>query len=1030
MKPRSVGHRRQRPLGFPPPEDSPPRRKPQRSFPRAWRWTVVGLLLFATALRFWDLGGPSLWYDEAYSWWVGVKVSTAASVASSIHEIVPPFSYFLWRVWAKLTGTTEFALRSSSALAGVIAVAALGAVAHRLAKNRAVGLAALALASVAPPLLWASREMRMYGPLLAVVALADLALIEVLFGGERHRRLWAWAWGGLALAALYTVVLSGFWLVGQGTLALVVVATRDRALRRGLARALLAPAVAAALLYLPWLVPASQALGANQGYWPGHLSVATFLGRTLQGTTTSGYVTPEATAWVLGGALVAVAVLMPWLVKQRRWAALYAPLTTLPALGVAYAIYCNIPKWNLQHTVIFAPALVVGLALCVPQARDLWGFPGLEDTRYRRETPKVFPGRDDSSLPGPNARQAAASPLTTAVETRRRRVFWRAGTIERRRDLRRGRTCTEGNAAFGDGAAPRLYGKLRRLAREIPTSLGVLTVALIGALFVYASGQMLLNPDHANDDWRGAVAYVQANRTQGEVVILETGSAAPAWTYYAGDDDTLIPLPDDPLLDVRHVLDYANTAPALNEALARAPGVWVVGWLDDVTDPTGIVATLVGDLGTTTPVPPFQGLTLRHTVLTRAPAFPDEPPSTARPDVELLPDLTLWGVTLPGTPQPADAPVPVRAWWTASDPAAHTGATYQASVRIYDKQGNTWGRADGPAGAGDYRPERWTPDTPVLGQYNVTLMPGVPCGVYTATLILYEVDGPPSPEVTLGSFSLARPSSPPDMPDTITPVVAAGAQTPLDLLGARLQAATARPCETLDGWLFWEIRSPLATSYDVRVSLGEDEVMVLPTAGILPMQWQVGDRFLTQFRLPIDCRALPTFGPLEIALVAPDENAGTGVDVAVWIGPQAEIAVERAFEPPEGMTPAEAGRRRRSSPRSWAIAWSPRPSAQASPSASSSIGRRAPPRTCPTPSSCTSRPRAGPAPSSPRTTPGPRRAPNPPTPGCPARSSPTPTPWRASPRAPTTCVSASTARTPPASPSPSTASARRTTCWC
>ncbi|MGC9523406.1 MAG: hypothetical protein ACP5HG_16170, partial [Anaerolineae bacterium] len=727
--------------------------------------------------------------------------------------------YLLWRVWADLTGTSELAMRSTSALAGILAVAAGGRLVARLTRNRRHGLIALGLFAVATPLLWASREMRMYGPLLGLTLLADMALVEALVGPPRYRRRWAWAWGALTLGALYTVVLSGFWLIGQGIFVLVFLFLhQDRAARRAYVVAFIGPALTAALLFLPWLIPALGHLGENRGYWPGTLTPAAFFTRALQGVTLFRYLEPAALARYIGGGMVILAVLGPILAGGHLLAALWALFTALPPLMVASVLFRNIPKWDLQHTVIFAPSLVVALAAAWPQRQQ---------GRFRR---------------------------------------WLA-------------------------AAVRLW------------------VVLAGAAFVVADANLLLNPAYANDDWRGLVAYVEAHRADDEVVIIETGSVAPAWRYY-GSDERLLPLPEDPLLDVTHVLHYENTAPLLNAHLGGASGVWVVRWLAEVTDPTDIVGTLLADVGERTALPAFHGLELRHYALTETPNFRALPSTTAQPDVALFPGLRLWGATLPAERCPADEPIPVRTWWTTSDPAVHEGRSYQVSLRVYDAAGNPWGQRDGTPGGGDYRPERWPPDTPVLGAFDVPLLTGAPCGTYTVTALAYTLVGERSPEVTLGTVTLDRPESPPAMPEEIEPVElpdgATSLEVPLKLLGLRLETGTVHPCESLRGRLFWEITTSLPAAYRVRLSVGDQRVELLPAAEFAPDQWQPGDRFLTQFKLPISCRALATEAPLTVALVEPAAEGATGEELAVWRGPTVRIDVERVFAPPASLTPRVA----------------------------------------------------------------------------------------------------------------------------
>lgn len=762
--------------------------------------------MLAFALRCWQLGAPSFWYDEAYSWWVGARLSAPAALASSLAETIPPLSYLLWRGWSALVGETEFALRYSSTLAGLLAVAAGGRCVRRLTGREVGGLAALGLLAIAPPLIWASRELRMYAPALTLTLLAGMALLEVL-ESPVNRRWWAWAWGALTLGALYTLVLSGFWLVGQGLFTLAVLLRRPPAERRSLIAALSGPAALAALLYLPWMLPALGALGANHGYWPGHLTAEWFFVTAFQAATVFDFITPEPLARALAGLVLIMSALALLLTRRRPLAALYPLCYALPALLLLYAIYRDVPKWGLRHAVIFAPAPYLALA-------GAWG---------------VVAGWPPS---------------------RRRRA-----------------------ALLGLGVA----------------------TTLVSAPLLWADANLLTGPAFANDDWRGLARYVEAQRAPGDLVILQTGAIFPTWYYYA-DAENVLRLPDDDLLDINHVQHYANTAPVLNQHLHAGMEVWLVEWLADVTDPTGITAALLHDIGEEWPTPAFHGLGLRRFRITRTPDFPTEPPVTLRLDLELLPGISLWGVTLPEAPTPADRPLRLRTWWMTDRPATHTDRFYQASLRVHDAEGHLWARLDEPPGGGDYRPDRWPPNTPVLGPFDIILPPGTPPGAYALSLVLYE--GHTTHTLDLGTVDIARPARRPELPAGITPAHHVSGAAPLRLLGTGLNQPTVRPCETLYGRTFWEVTSALTTTLTTRIGLGAKAVtLTLPPGDVA--QWQPGDRFATPFALPIACRALALEAPLSVAL-------SNSAETALWHGPPARIDAPRAFEVPAGIHSAPA----------------------------------------------------------------------------------------------------------------------------
>ncbi len=773
------------------------------------------LLMAALALRAGGLDRWSLWYDEAYCWWVASQVPLREMLLLNAREIVPPFYHLLLRAWIPLAGATEFALRWPSVLLGVLTVACAGRLARRLTGRWPGALAAMLLFAIGTPFLWASREVRMYGPTLAWTLLADVALVEVFAAATARRcRFWAWLWAAATLAALYTLALAGFWLIGQGLIALVLAAKSSSlslrggssgAANRGGLRTLLLPALVTGALYLPWAWVATKMAPLNMTYWHGYMPVPYFFRITLSGLTIMEHIPAEvaetAACLILLAVLLALAVSRPRLV-----AGLYPFLYAAPLPLIAW-LYREIPKWGARHASLFAPATFLALAVA-------WG--SLGNVRHR------------------GLRAFVALFLTVAT-------------------------------------------------------------LLIGRFLWEADRNLLTDPAYARADWRGAARYVQEHRAPGDVVIISTGSVFPTWLYYAGDEG-LLPMPDDPLLDVTHVLTYPEVARQLNAALATchtAPcSVWLVAWLDGITDPTRLLETLLEDVAREEPVPQFRGLKVRHFLLDRSPDFPLEPPTTDRPDAELLPGIRLWGYALPEGPHPADRPLELRVWWTTDDPSRHEGALYMASFRLKDALGTEWGQDDRIVTDGDYRPERWPPDTPVFGRFSLRLPTGIPPGVYTPTLTLFTSETAGS--TALQPVMVTRPASPPEMPEEFAPARSAGAPAPLSLLGVHLFQRETSPCRRINGELFWEVLQPLREEYRVVVSADrhreENPLAPADSQALL----RPGDRIRSYFQLTFPCRALDLEAPLEIRLLQADGSETGGV----WYGPTVAVRTERVFAEP------------------------------------------------------------------------------------------------------------------------------------
>ncbi len=768
------------------------------------------ILLLALALRAWELDRWSLWYDEAYCWWVASQVPLSEMFRLCARELIPPLYYSLLRLWIPLAGETEFALRWPSVLLGILTVACAGRLARQLVGSTVGAAAAALLFAVGTPFLWASREVRMYGPVLAWTLLADVALLEVFAAPPSRRRRWALIWAGATLAALYSLALTGFWLVGQGLIALLFLMRAKREERWPLFRTLLIPALVVGVLYLPWAWVSVEMAPQNLTYWHGWMPPPYLLRLSLGGLTVMGYV-PSEYAEGIAGLVLLVAALALALGRPSLTAGLYPFLYILP-LGLVALAFRQIPKWGARHATLFAPAVFLAMA-----------------------------------------------------------IGW--GTLRRWRP-------------FG-----------LRLALTVPLAFGT---ALAGRFIAQADRNLLTNPAYAREDWRAAAAYIQEHRRSGEVIILETGSIFPTWLYYAGDEG-LLPIPYDLLTDVTNVVNYTGVVPELNRALADAPGVWLVTWLDNVTDPTGLVATLLEDVGREEAVPGFRGLRVRHFLLDGPPDFPPEPPTTARPDAELLPGVRLWGYSLPQEPHPADQPLPLRVWWTTDDPSRHEGMLYMASFRLRDGLGTEWGQDDRIVTDGDYRPERWPADTPIFGRFFLRLPAGIPPGVYTPTLTLFTREA--AGTIALRPVEIARPTAPPPMPPEFVPPRAVGTTAPLALLGAHLFQSEGAPCRSIVGELFWEVTGPVTEEYRIAVGVGDyrEEAHLAPGESLFLLR--PGDRIRSYFRLTFPCRALDLEGELEVRLLRADGTETGGV----WYGPTVTVRAQRVFaEPPVSYEPLGA----------------------------------------------------------------------------------------------------------------------------
>ena len=180
---------------------------------------LVAMTLVAAALRFYELGHQSLWFDEAYTVML-VKLPLGHMLSTIPKTESTPYLYYLlaW-VWTHVFGRGAADLRALSALFGTAVVPIAYLATDRLLGNRRAALAVAALAAFNPLLIWYSQEARAYQLLVLTAA---CSLLAFAYARERPtgRRLAAWALAsGVALASHYdsalVVLPEAVWLLAQ-----------------------------------------------------------------------------------------------------------------------------------------------------------------------------------------------------------------------------------------------------------------------------------------------------------------------------------------------------------------------------------------------------------------------------------------------------------------------------------------------------------------------------------------------------------------------------------------------------------------------------------------------------------------------------------------------------------------------------------------------------------------------------------------------------------------------------------------------
>ncbi len=225
----------------------------------ARRAALPGILLVALALRLYRLGAANLWWDEALAVWAVRKGLGGVTLwtASDVHP--PLFFWSLW-AWVQAFGESEFALRLLPALFGVLTVAAVYLL-GRLVGGELTGLLASLLTALSRFHVWWSQELRMYvlAGLLGVLSLyLFLRWLHTMRSDapEETRRTGNHLLAACSLAtlsALYTIYLSGAWVLVENLVVLCILLVVKGYRRRELLVRWAASQVAVGAILAVWL---------------------------------------------------------------------------------------------------------------------------------------------------------------------------------------------------------------------------------------------------------------------------------------------------------------------------------------------------------------------------------------------------------------------------------------------------------------------------------------------------------------------------------------------------------------------------------------------------------------------------------------------------------------------------------------------------------------------------------------------------------------------------------------------------------
>lgn len=442
-------------------------------------------------------------------------------------------------------------------------------------------------------------------------------------------------------------------------------------------------------------------------------------------------------------------------------------------------------------------------------------------------------------------------------------------------------------------------------------SLGV-TLLLLG-IFGVADWNLFTDPAFAKADWRGAAAHLHQERQPNEPLLLVSGHAFPVLDYYypSQPDSPTLRLPPERTLDTTAVLGL-EVSESLTDALADAPGLWLVTWQDEVVDPDGVIPALLRAAGATrVEGPSLMEVRLTHWRLPPAADLrralrPAHPLETRFGDA-----LHLVGWSSLPTPAPADEGLALVLYWLAPRPLSED---YKVRLTVVDEAGFEYGTLDQRPTSYNFPTFRWQAGEVRLATLEVPLAPGTPPGDYWLELSVYPegtpanldiLDAAGAPQgqtVRFGPVAVAPPSQ------GWLGVGAPADATPIDqplldeqrLLAARLALpAELEPGQRFPLALWWRTAGALpGATLHMGWAHGTEVIAsaARPVAGAgwAGERWRPGDLLLSQFTVQVP-RDLE---PGNVRLVVWLTDAQGRASAPVPLASREVIAAPRSFRAP------------------------------------------------------------------------------------------------------------------------------------
>jgi uncharacterized membrane protein len=313
---------------------------------RRYGLVLASILLISFGLRAYQLGHQSLRGDEGSTYIFSTEALAELLKLLKTTEFHPPLYYSLMHGWLSLAGHTEYALRFTSAIIGVLLVASVATLGRMLLDYR-LGLVTALFVGLNPYHILYAQDARSYPLATLLGVLSTMVLWKALRNGRW--RDWV-GYAALVLAAIYTHYYAALIIVFQGLFVSWYSWQRRRFVWQYLAVGLID-----GLLFLPWLLAIWKLFVSYKGYGES-VGILGALWRPLQAFA-GGQFLQSGVAWVNAIVflpLICLGALGIWR-AQPQTAILASLYLLVPLVGVYLASLFK-PVFDERYLILASPA--------------------------------------------------------------------------------------------------------------------------------------------------------------------------------------------------------------------------------------------------------------------------------------------------------------------------------------------------------------------------------------------------------------------------------------------------------------------------------------------------------------------------------------------------------------------------------------------------------------------------------------------------------------------------------------------------